>query len=296
MSQYEKLKSTRMNLKHDRYSVAANFDATLYKSRTNVMDYKLTLRLWIELKQINPNPYPWLLDADKKPFWIRPWGSIEWFQFVKGAEAQANMWNNQFWLKPPSSVTEYDEFNGVWWRPYIKCELETIFGTPLPDERHRTIEAANIDMNKYLNPNPTTFRSHALLYCSLDNTPSVYSVPDGAGKVTNLTQPTIAHEIGHALGLHHIGVIRKTIFCQVAEAYGFEGTPFEGGTNAAYCYGWDQAPDISANIMGYGQQFTADNASPWVWSALTLFGQYGVWQVLTRNPGNKFAAPDRKAR
>lgn len=300
----ELLKSVSLDLSYDELSTETKFEARLYRNSRNFpATYELDLQLWIKFTQINPSGGNfWTLDADGNPFFIRPWKSKDWNNFIDAASQQADLWNNKFWLKPPNSVTELDIFdmnNGLWMRPYIKCTLTTYFGeVPGSFGRrspHRVVEVANVDPSKYLNPG--SFRSHALLYSENDATPKVFTVPDNLKVNHTFTQPTMTHEIGHALGLQHIGVLRKTAFCKVAELNDHAGNPlqntlFGGGWNAAYCYGYSENADMADNIMGYGQKFSADDAKPWNWSAMTMFGP-GFWTIMTAYPGDSFSAVER---
>lgn len=299
----ELLKSASLKLNYDRLSTETSFEARLYRNSRNFpATYELDLQLWIKFVQINPSDGMWVLDADKNPFFIRPWKAQDWTNFIDAAGRQADIWNNKFWLKPPNSVTELDIFDmnkGLWMRPYIKCTLTTYFGE-VPGtfgvrSPHMQIKVANVDPSKYLNPG--SFRSHALLYKKDDTIPSVATWPDNLGVNHTFTQPTITHEIGHALGLQHIGVMRKTLFCKVAEQNNQEGNPlqktlFGGGWNSAYCYGYSEDVDIADDIMGAGQKFSADDAKPWNWSALSMFGP-GFWSTITAYPGDSFSAVER---
>jgi hypothetical protein len=94
-------------------------------------------------------------------------------------------------------------------------------------------------------------------------------VNDAAMSLVHTNQPTIAHEIGHALGLPHIGVSRKLARCTVA--INLAGLPqpyipafYRGSTNADPCYGdLASAGDID-DIMGGGDKFNTENAKPWL--------------------------------
>lgn len=290
----ELLKSASMKLSDDDLSVGTSFEARIYKRTSEFPpSYELDLQLWLKFDQINPNNNTGLIfgDADNNPFFIRFWNQADWSNFIKAAEQQAESWNNKFWLKPPESVIEFDVYDmnkGLWVRPYIKCTLSVYFGdvpgsfgrkTP-----HSVIRVANVDPNKYLNPG--TFRSHSLLYSDDDTTPKLFTVPDNLNANHNFTQPTITHEIGHALGLRHIGVLRKTAFCNFAQMVDVNGQ------NASYCYGYGEPAAVAENIMGYGQSFTVDNARPWIWAATRMLGP-GFWTPLVSYPGNRFPAAER---
>jgi hypothetical protein len=70
-------------------SVPTTFDARLYRPLVPGQ-LKLTIKLRIKLRQLPAQVYR-VLDWDKKP-----WTALGWQQFVRSAEAQANMWNNNF--------------------------------------------------------------------------------------------------------------------------------------------------------------------------------------------------------
>jgi hypothetical protein len=156
-------------------SVPAKFDAFLYKSFDKSQQLKLTIKLRIQLRQTPPRVIPLQSDANGRPFWTTPWTGADWQRFVAGATAQANMWNNKFWIVPPPSFTDFDEtfvtFPGQVWRPNIRCELEVDFDAG--DKAHRKIDVANVDTRMLggRTAGPGTFRSHAMLYDSLDTVP-----------------------------------------------------------------------------------------------------------------------------
>ncbi|HJQ55450.1 MAG TPA: hypothetical protein VJ890_01000, partial [Vineibacter sp.] len=279
-------------------SVPASYDIALYSgaSTASVADYKLAIKLRMKLRQKPPTWLPFTLDSDDKPFWTSAWTSPAWQQFLGAAATQADLWNNKFWLVAPRTtnfISGYDivvkERPNQAFRPNIRCSLDVDFN-PTDATAHRIIDVANLNLALLAgqSPGPGTFRSHSLLWDSLDGIPWV--APLGTGPQQPAVHPVIAHEIGHLIGLGHIGTILATPLCEMAQTLhkiGWDSGNFQGGRNSLACYGVNQGLALSGNIMGAGDAFTDANARPWLWSIASMYPDTVAWgwQAVTRDPG-----------
>jgi hypothetical protein len=244
----------------------------LHKGREN---HTLTLVLKVHLRQMLPqSSLPMLriptLDSDIPPrvFLVKPWQGADWAHFVKGFKQECAKWKNQFWLIPPVDFSKLDISAGQQAiRPNVYCNLEVeVVGAPAG--AHRTIDVVNLDTRF----GGGFFRSDANRYTSSNAKVREQATQDANGHwhtVKNFS--TIVHEIGHALGLPHIGVTHQDHNCQFAvlldqNAKARASLPalFKGGSNAPVCYGTLGLPSRGANVMGGGTKFEDSNAAPWV--------------------------------
>lgn len=279
-------------------SMPASFDAFLYKSINSegyIDQLKLTIKLRLKLRKLESKPDDAItLDSDDVPFWTSPWTAADWQRFIRGAAVQADMWNNKFWLTPTPEIFSKFEFDkvapGGVYRPNIRCELAVDFEPTVAP--HKTIAVANLDTTQLLGQtlSGNTFRSHSVLWDSLDTVP--WLCPYGPGPTETVTHNSIAHEIGHAIGLGHIGTILKTRLCEIAIEAQSAGTDdlfpdTKGGRNSNYCYGYDQGIAIAGNMMGNGSSFRVENAGPWLWAFAKMCppGVLSDWQVVMSDPG-----------
>jgi hypothetical protein len=239
---------------------SGTFHSDLTVSNSVNANHVLRLRLNICLQKIiaPPNTFN---DFGHNAFAIRNWLEDEWYRFWRQVFDQSDHWNNKFWLIPPANYTEFDISNGSRrFRPNVKCVLFVQIWNN-PGHAQKNIRVARL-ADSHIGDS-TLFRSDALTYDSLDGVPHAFQVPDAGGNITNIIHYTIPHEIGHALGQPHIGVLRHTQACTNAIAGNPDDSLSDGGSNSMRCYGWGEAPSISENIMGFGLRFDPVNAQPW---------------------------------
>src|SRR5215467_11576769 len=83
-------------------TVPATFDVALFKPMApgSHLPLKLTIKLRINMRPRQPTPIAQQRDWDGNVFYTSIWSAPEWANFLRSATAQADMWNNKFWLLP----------------------------------------------------------------------------------------------------------------------------------------------------------------------------------------------------
>ena len=241
----------------------SSFKSEIILNTDGTRNHVLKIYLGLCLQRVSTPPGTFN-DFNGNVFNIRDWTEGEWHQFRSQIFSQSDLWNDRFWLIPPANFNSLDiqtQPGRVRYRPNIKCELFVQVWLS-PANANKTIRVARLADG--LTGDSSLFRSDAVTYDSLDGVAHVFHIPDNTGAVMNIHHYTIPHEIGHALGQPHIGVLRRTAACTTAIAGATPGDDTTvGGSNSHRCYGYGEAPNIAENIMGYGLRFDDVNAKPW---------------------------------
>ena len=250
------------------------FDSYLGKNSHPTQNHSLKLYLRVNLKPVQgKRTAP---DTTKKNFPIKDWSDGEWFRFTSQFERQSHLWNGRFWLVPPKQFSILDDKrSGRAVRPNVQCFLFTEVVNSV-STAHRTIEVVNLDIDAVKeklgieSPGSGTYRSNSTHLDALDVAPRNTHYEDDRGvEHTIKNYYTIAHELGHAIGLKHIGVLKSRPECTFAISLKARGVKnvsshLRRGSNAKVCYGEFDSAGLAENIMGLGTRFETVNAQPWL--------------------------------
>jgi hypothetical protein len=244
--------------------VSGTFDVDLYipsggragdmSSNASII---ITLKIFLRQKN-NGDGRPGLT----APFSYATWPADKWEAFKTQFADGANFWNNKFWLVlSPDKVTTV-EYRAVEqelavlenapsretlqqkyvYRRNLKCR----FNLQIVSEAgaaHKTLDCLYIvDGSNQPTTNPYTHRSDAA-------TIDVGDVHESGGF------NCISHEVGHMLGLAHIGVVTAHAPCMAVISSA-------DGPNSAVCYDGENNT-YTNNVMGHGNLLTYHQSLPW---------------------------------
>jgi hypothetical protein len=219
----------------------------------------LVLYLRILFVQINASTHgPKIKDIDGNWFDIRNWNASpasphEWTEYKKRVIDLVDT----FWKRPPFVLVTPDHYSGFDWpfrprtpthRPNIDCltRIEEASGS-----RDAHIKVSVVCLKNVADQ--TKFRSHMFQYDNYDDIGDDTIPGNLAPGTTSLHQITACHEVGHALGLDHIGKVLKVGSCKMGHCK----TADEYGDNPSVGTG------VTEDVMGFGMRLSTTDAVPW---------------------------------
>lgn len=257
------------------------FNSALSTQRAGAtVNAQLTIYLRLLLvKRGKESPAP--IDGNKKKFQHRDWAPGEFERYQQQVESiSEKFWDNTgFCIVPPM------EYRGLDWphtNPFlhlnIDCHFEIVWASGTSDA-HAIVDCYRLDADS--NPG---FRSYApgdrgcwTNFDILDPTCQGPACPPTVVKkfkgweadgifgiyeeIPAKPQVTVLHEVGHLLGLPHVGQFRKSPKC-VAAMDLLKNTGNGEGSNDSSCYKGEDETD-RLNIMGDGMNLAFWNGMAW---------------------------------
>jgi len=230
-------------------------------------------------------------DADRHNFVFDRFDPVVWNRFTSFYQSEGqDFWDGNFWLVMP------DDFDATEWLPALHRSVDDVasrhsatisphmvlrpaidcrFSLQLvgePSGAHTIIDVYNIVRNMTSVPGVEgatyPFRAHARAYDA-----GVLESHDHAGTDASTGEPvtssqrTFIHELGHSIGLEHVGVNMQIDGCVNTDDH-----------NSVICYG--NTFQTRQNVMGAGESLSWHEALPWRVAMEVLTGvNRHSWQV-----------------
>ncbi len=207
-------------------------------------------------------------DSDGRSFWVEDWPLQEWNEYCEIYQRQGQeFWTDRFYLS--SSIGSGSGADAASMATLgtrvrtthggadteVQCKFRLIL-TRNREQAHTSINVYNLESSA--SEGRRDFRSNSLNYQDVDlisRALPLYDIdPNLVGRFTN--QRTFIHEIGHSLGLEHVGVSHQIPGCYTNWIW----SPFENH-NGTICYGNDYL--TAMNVMGRGETLSWHEALPW---------------------------------
>jgi hypothetical protein len=248
-------KETPMLLNY--YRSTATFDSHLYLGNvdfTTNADFYLILRVCLQQGEVGAGKAhdygysPGAADAAAHTFDSLAWGANEWENLKKKFKADAEkFWSGKFWLAPKARYTEllYPEPPKA---PHVQCNIYCRLQIDMlgsPADAHKIITIYKVPPGRFFRADSDTYTA--------DKISEVNPQVDQHGH--KLKQRTLFHEVGHALGLNHVGVSTHV-------SYAPGKVCVEADQADVQCYTGPKDSD-TASIMGRGNTMTLREAKPW---------------------------------
>ncbi len=224
-----------------------SFDSELSNPRIQDNESTLTLVIKLHLRQMNPTgtAATGTLRDSGQNYAIQRWDADSWSSFTGRVTRMVDgVWDAKQFLTPPATLPAtilremtYPGPLGSGKAPYVTCNLDTRLQNSARGS-HASLRCYRLDASE-----TKTFRSFIQpssgrdggILVDRDVYYEIYFDADGL-RFFN----TIAHEIGHVLGLNHPG----------------------GNSNTAAAYGRPGTPEYR-EVMGFGSNITPRQAAPW---------------------------------